>query len=118
MIFFLVNDQQFKLPDISDFQKILNKNLKSENTSERFKVQTILNTPLYRLYAENSKFQTLNLIKPIKFNQTKNIDMEFKEKLQNDYVRKIKEALKVANERKKTHQNYITQNEKIFNEKL
>ena len=44
--------------------------------------------------------------------------MEFKEKLQNDYVRKIKEALKVANERKKTHMNYITQNEKKYNEKL
>jgi hypothetical protein len=113
-----VDEPQFKLPDISDFQKIINKNLKSENISERFKVQTILNTPLYRLYAENNKFQTLNLIKPIKFNQTKNIDMEVKEKLQNDYVRKIKEALKVANERKKIQMNFIAQNEKVYNEKL
>lgn len=60
----------------------------------------------------------MNLIKPIKFNQTKNIDMEVKEKLQNDYVKKIKDALRVANERKKTQNNFITQNEKIYNEKL
>lgn len=32
---------------------------------------TILNTPLYRMYAEKLKFETLNMIKPIKLKQRK-----------------------------------------------
>lgn len=35
---------------------------------------TILNTPLYRMYAETFKFETLNMIRPIKLKQRKMFD--------------------------------------------
>ena len=35
---------------------------------------TILNTPLYRIYAERLKFETLNMIRPIKLKQRKMFD--------------------------------------------
>lgn len=35
---------------------------------------TILNTPLYRMNAENLKFETLNMIKPINLKQRKMFD--------------------------------------------
>ncbi len=35
---------------------------------------TILNTPLYRMYAEFLKFETLNMIRPIKLKQRKMFD--------------------------------------------
>ena len=38
--------------------------------------QTILNTPLYRLYAETNKFETLNMIKPINLSHRKPIELK------------------------------------------
>lgn len=78
----------------------------------------ILNTPLYRLYAENNRFETLNLIKPIKFSQRKVVDIENKTKLDTQYLEKVKDYTKEMAKKKKSYQDFITKNEKVFNEKL
>jgi hypothetical protein len=79
---------------------------------------TILNTPLYRLYAENNRFETLNMIKPIKFSQRKIVDIEYKAKQHADYVKNVKEISKLMTERKKSYLGYVSENEKGFNEQL
>jgi hypothetical protein len=76
------------LPDINDFDRLIKSNLKNqeyinrginkklENDKRMTITTTILNTPLYRLYAETHKFETLNMIKPIKFSQRKVMDID------------------------------------------
>ena len=44
--------------------------------------------------------------------------MEAKGAQQSEYVKKIKEALKLANERNKWQTNFLAKNEKIYSEKL
>ena len=49
--------------------------LKQKNSDKNTIIQTsICNTPLYRMNAENLKFETLNMIKPIKLKQRKIFD--------------------------------------------
>ena len=75
----------FKLPEISDFHILIKSNLKnqeymrknqsgSDHKKKNTVSTTILNTPLYRLYAENNRFETLNMIKPINFSQRKVVE--------------------------------------------
>lgn len=75
------------LPDINDFDKLIKNNLRNtdylkgnrlpnEGDKKMTITTTILNTPLYRIYAENNKFETLNLIKPIKFSQRRVMDID------------------------------------------
>lgn len=82
----LETENELVLPEISDFDKLIKSNLKNQEILSRGKPQTsnnskmtinasILNTPLYRFYAETNKFETLNMIKPIKINQRKAMDI-------------------------------------------
>ena len=112
-----------------DFHNLIKGNLKNQEYLQREKPQkegkkknivqtTILNTPLYRLYAENNRFETLNLIKPIKFTQRKVVDIEKKVQQDSDYLEEIKEYHKIMKERKRSNNELIKRNEKVFNEKL
>ena len=60
----------------------------------------ILNTPLYRIYAETHKFETLNLVKPIKMSNRKIIDIYAINKIHAGYVKFAKDTLREAAERK------------------
>ena len=85
-----------KLPEISDFQNLIKSNLKNQESNKTNGTSTtILNTPLYRLYAENNRFETLNMIKPIKFSQRKVVNIQQKTKLDTEYLSKIKEYVKM-----------------------
>ncbi len=118
----------FKLPEISDFFSLIKSNLKSQeyiannNGADALKKnslqKTIHNTPLYRIYAENNRFETLNLIKPIKFSQRKVVDIDHKTKQDAEYLDLIKDYSKIMYKRKKTYMDSVQENEKIFNEKL
>ncbi len=119
------DDKGMKLPDLADFAKLMRCNMKNreyvreEKKSSVNSVQrTILNTPLYRLYAENSRFETLNLIKPIKFSQRKVVNIEQKTEQDTKYLDKIKDYKKLMETRKNTYNKEVDQNEKVFNEKL
>jgi len=74
-LFTLVVIDEF--PAIIEYEKFIKHFRKSETElfkpnkdeellDEFYDVESILNTPLYRLYAENNTFDTLNMIKPIK----------------------------------------------------
>jgi hypothetical protein len=54
----------------------------------------ILNTPLYRFYTENNKFETLNMIKPIKLSKKDNYDVDAVEKKIELNYKKAKNAVK------------------------
>jgi hypothetical protein len=118
-------EKGMKLPEISDFSKLMKANMKNkgyvgqEKKSSFNTVQTtILNTPLYRLYAENSRFETLNLIKPIKFSQRKVVDIEQKTEQDSKYLEKIKNYKKLMELNKQAYNREVKQNERVFNEKL
>ena len=50
-------------------------NLRAKNINKNPVIlTTILNTPLYRMYAERLKFETLNMIRPIILKQRKMFD--------------------------------------------
>ncbi len=126
---FLEDKQVFKLPEISDFHMLIKSNLKnqeymrknqsgSDHKKKNTVTTTILNTPLYRLYAENNRFETLNMIKPINFSQRKVFDIELKTKQDSDYLEVIKEYSKLMMKRKKGYLDTVSENEKIFNEKM
>jgi hypothetical protein len=89
------SEKSIRLPDISDFDSLIQSHFKKSDTGiqknesihgvNKHKnitektatvTTTILNTPLYRLYTENNRFETLNMIKPIKFSHRKVIDVE------------------------------------------
>jgi len=78
---------------------------------------TILNTPLYRLYAENNRFETLNMIKPIKLSQRKIVDIEKKSKLDSEYLTQVKNYAKEMNKKKGMNNQYISDVEEKFNKK-
>lgn len=60
----------------------------------------ILNTPLYRLYADTNKFETMNLLKPIKISTRKIIDIYQVAKQHANYVKFAKETLRNVVDRK------------------
>jgi hypothetical protein len=71
------------LPEIKDLERILNNNvanqpiIRKEKESIRKDIKhIILNTPLYRLYAETNKFETLNMIKPIHLTQRRLVELK------------------------------------------
>lgn len=92
-------EEQLILPEVSEIKEFIEKNFqlskykkaitkskanivytnnkKTRRYFQRKEVKSdILNTPLYRLYAENNKFSTLNLLKPIKITNRKIIDIQ------------------------------------------
>ena len=99
-----------KLPTMTELQslidKIMNKNKfkgKMKKNGKRIKEEVntdILNTPLYRIYAETHKFETLNLVKPIKMSNRKIIDIYAINKIHAGYVKFAKDTLREAAERK------------------
>lgn len=67
---------KFKLPTLANFIGFINSFLKDSAKFSSDRKHTIIsNTPLYRLYVENNKFETLNMIKPIKLVQRKEVDI-------------------------------------------
>lgn len=126
----LVEDKQvFKLPEISDFHQLIKNNLKnqeyirknksaSDNKKKNTVTTTILNTPLYRLYAENNRFETLNMIKPINFSQRKVVDIEHKTKQDSEFLEVIKDYSKLMMKRKKNYLDTVSENEKAFNDRM
>ena len=99
-----------KLPSMTELQnlidEIMNKNkfkgkIKKNGKGRKNEVNTdILNTPLYRIYAETHKFETLNLVKPIKMSNRKIIDIYAINKIHAGYVKFAKDTLREAAERK------------------
>lgn len=84
-------DQELKLPSINFFENLIKsrlisnrkygsigtklEELRAKNLDKNPMIMTtILNTPLYRMNAENLKFETLNMIKPINLKQRKMFD--------------------------------------------
>jgi hypothetical protein len=81
----LEEENTIKLPDITDFDRIINNNLKNQELMRNEKAkdtirkevrETILNTPLYRLYAETNKFETLNMVKPLYITKRKILELK------------------------------------------
>ena len=99
-----------KLPTMTELQnlidKIMNKDkfkgkMKKNGKRKKDEINTdILNTPLYRIYAETHKFETLNLVKPIKMSNRKIIDIYQMNKIHSGYVKFAKDTLREAAERK------------------
>ena len=99
-----------KLPTMTELQnlidKIMNKDkfkgkMKKNGKRKKDEINTdILNTPLYRIYAETHKFETLNLVKPIKMSNRKIIDIYAINKIHAGYVKFAKDTLREAAERK------------------
>jgi len=61
-------------PSILDyviFVKLFKKNESFSVNEDIKEVNSIINTPLYKIYVENDNFDTLNMIKPIKIKQIK-----------------------------------------------
>jgi hypothetical protein len=119
------DEKGMKLPEISDFSKLMKANMthrgyvgEEKKNSVNTVQTTILNTPLYRLYAENSRFETLNLIKPIKFSQRKVVNIEQKTEQDAKFLEKIKNYKKLMEINKQTYNKEVKHNERVFNEKL
>jgi hypothetical protein len=117
-----------KLPNMTELQnlidKILNKDkfkgkLKKNSKRKRDEVNTdILNTPLYRIYAETHKFETLNLVKPIKMSNRKIIDIYAINKIHAGYVKFAKDTLKEAAERKAQYLKKIKEKEEEYQKQI
>ena len=117
-----------KLPNMTELQslidKILNKDkfkgkMKKNNKRKRDEVNTdILNTPLYRIYAETHKFETLNLVKPIKMSNRKIIDIYTINKIHSGYVKFAKDTLKEAAERKAQYLKKIKEKEEEYQKQI
>jgi len=117
-----------KLPEISDFQNLIKSNLKNQEyvkrsnsineSAKKVVSTTILNTPLYRLYAENKRFETLNLIKPINFSQRKVVNIQDKTDSDLNYLTKVKDYMKEMSKIKETNNQYISNIEEIYNKKM
>ena len=99
------------LPDLYELQVVLEKNYKRKKFygsvrknkgNKKGEINSdILNTPLYRLYAETNTFETLNLVKPIKMPNRKIIDIYQISKQHANYVKFAKDTLKNVAERMK-----------------
>ena len=98
-----------KLPNMGELQRLIERIMYKDKYHVRMQKKKkkrddvnsdILNTPLYRIYAETNKFETLNLVKPIKMSNRKIIDIYQMNKIHSGYVKFAKETLKNAAERK------------------
>lgn len=76
---------------------------------------TILNTPLYRMNAENLKFETLNMIKPIHLKQRKMFDTNEREKIVNDNLAAAASSWKYAMQLRKEFAKFKVENTKTYN---
>ena len=117
-----------KLPNMTELQglidQILNKDkfkgkMKKKAKLRKEEVNTdILNTPLYRIYAETNKFETLNLVKPIKMSNRKIIDIYQINKVHAGYVKFAKDTLRNAAERKAQYLKKIKEKEEEFQKQI
>ena len=117
-----------KLPNMTELQglidQILNKDkfkgkMKKKSKLRKDEVNTdILNTPLYRIYAETNKFETLNLVKPIKMSNRKIIDIYQINKVHAGYVKFAKDTLRNAAERKAQYLKKIREKEEEFQKQI
>ncbi len=94
-----------ELPTTNELQDLINRILKKQDTIKKkgknSEINTdILNTPVYRIYAETNKFETLNLVKPIKMSNRKIIDIEKMNKVHAGYIKYAKDTIKNAADRK------------------
>ena len=116
------------LPNMSELQvlidQILSKDkykgkMKKKKFKRRDEVNSdILNTPLYRIYAETNKFETLNLVKPIKMSNRKIIDIYQMNKIHSGYVKFAKDTLRNAAERKAQYLKEIKEKEEEFQKQI
>ena len=117
-----------KLPTMTELQslidKIMNKNkfkgkMKKNKKKRKEEVNTdILNTPLYRIYAETHKFETLNLVKPIKMSNRKIIDIYAINKIHAGYVKFAKDTLREAADRKVQYMKKIKEKEEEYQKQI
>ena len=117
-----------KLPTMTELQslidKIMNKNkfkgkMKKNGKKRKEEVNTdILNTPLYRIYAETHKFETLNLVKPIKMSNRKIIDIYAINKIHAGYVKFAKDTLREAADRKVQYMKKIKEKEDEYQKQI
>ena len=117
-----------KLPNMTELQglidQILNKDkfkgkMKKKAKLRKEEVNTdILNTPLYRIYAETNKFETLNLVKPLKMSNRKIIDIYQINKVHAGYVKFAKDTLRNAAERKAQYLKKIKEREEEFQKQI
>lgn len=123
------DEPQLKLPDIAELQLLLENNYKKKNydkNSRKKKYKNkkeeinsdILNTPLYRLYAETNKFETLNLVKPIKISNRRIIDIYQISKQHALYVKYAKDTLKNVAERKAQYEKEIAEKDAEFQNQI
>ncbi len=73
---------------------------------------------MYRLYAENKKFETLNMIKPIKFSQRKVVNIEEKTKMDSEYLSRVKEYTKEMKEVKESNNQFIARNDEKYQKQV
>ena len=115
------------LPNMSELQSLIDRILNKDkykgkmkkNKKRREEVNTdILNTPLYRIYAEKNKFETLNLVKPIKMSNRKIIDISQMNKIHSGYVKFAKDTLKNAADRKAQLSKQIKEKEEEFQKQI
>lgn len=90
--------------------------LRKKNIENNPIIQTnILNTPLYRMHAENLKFETLNMIKPIKLKQRKTFDTFEQEKIVNSNLQAASKSWKVVQDLRKDYKSFELKNQNKFN---
>ena len=77
-----------------------------------------MNTPLYKLYAETNKFETLNLVKPIKISNRRIIDIYQISKQHALYVKYAKDTLKNVAERKAQYEKEIAEKDAEFQNQI
>ncbi len=117
-------ERQLKLPGMNELQEIIDHILERDKFANkrhrrREEVNTdILNTPLYRIYAETNKFETLNLVKPIKMSNRKIIDIYQINKIHSGYVKFAKDTLKKQAERKEKIKKEIEEKDAEFQIKI
>ena len=121
-------DEHMKLPTLNELQQLLEKiyNRKKflgENKRKKRKFRDdinsdILNTPLYRLYAETNKFETLNLVKPIKMSNRKIIDIYSVNKQHAAYLKNARDTIRNVHERKIQYKKEIAEKEKEFQNQI
>ena len=115
------------LPNMTELQLLIDMTLNKDKYKGKTKkkkmrrdeVNTdILNTPLYRIYAESNKFETLNLVKPIKMSNRKIIDIYQMNKIHSGYVKFAKDTLRNAAERKANYLKEIKEKEEEFQKQI
>ena len=116
------------LPDLYELQVVLEKNyrrkkfygsVRKNKGNKKGEINSdILNTPLYRLYAETNTFETLNLVKPIKMPTRKIIDIYQISKQHANYVKFAKDTLKNVAERKAQYKKEIAEKDAEFQNQI